>query len=221
MTMLAAAIADIPIPLSMQALPIDRRGFPAPWFVAWEDGEPDFRVIGRGKIVQAVKQRRCWVCGGKLGRLKVSVIGPMCTVNRVSSEPPAHPACAKYAVLACPFLANPRMRRNERDLPPERIDPAGVHFARNPGVMVVWTSLHASKPFEVMIGQPGVLFELGAPEHVEWWTQGRLATRAECQEALEAGLPSLRQVAELQGDEAIEELANKSLRTLQYLPEVA
>ena len=74
MTELAAAIADIPIPLSMQALPIDRRGFPVPWFVSWEDGEPDFRVIGRGKIVQAVKQRRCWVCGGKLGRLKVSVM---------------------------------------------------------------------------------------------------------------------------------------------------
>ena len=42
----------------MQALPIDRRGFPVPWFVSWDDGGPDFRVIDRGKIVQAVKQRR-------------------------------------------------------------------------------------------------------------------------------------------------------------------
>ena len=97
----------------------------------------------------------------------------MCAVNRVSSEPPAHPACARYAVQACPFLANPRMRRNENDLPDERIDAAGVHFARNPGVTVLWSSLYASRPFDVLIGEPGVLFELGAPERVEWWTPGR------------------------------------------------
>jgi len=31
-------------------LPIDPdRGYPVPWFVAWVNGKPDFRVIGVGK----------------------------------------------------------------------------------------------------------------------------------------------------------------------------
>jgi hypothetical protein len=217
-TELAAAIAHIPIPLEMQTLPIDRRGFPVPWFVSWDDGEPDFRVIGRGRFWAALKQGRCWVCGGKLGRLKTSVIGPMCAVNRITSEPPSHPGCARYAAQACPFLTNPRMRRNEKDLPPERIDPAGVHFPRNPGVMVLWSSLRASKPFEDGL-TGGTLLTVGAPHAVEWWAKGRLATRTEAQEGLETGLPLLRQVADAEGNGAIEELAERSLKAMRLLPE--
>ena len=221
MTELAAAIRTIPLPETMAGLAIDKRGFPVPWFVEWIDAEPDFRVIGRGKIVKAVREGRCWVCGHKLGRLKVSVIGPMCAVNRVSSEPPSHPQCARYAAMACPFLTQPRMRRNDKDMPTEKIDPAGIHIDRNPGVALLWSSLHPSRPFEAQVGNAGVLFELGAPHAVEWWTQRRRATRTEADEALRSGVPALMKVALDEGGDAPEALTLAFHRALQLLPEAA
>lgn len=223
MTELAAAIRAIPLPTSMQALPIDVRGFPVPWFVEWRGGVPDFRVIDWRKLRAAVNQHRCWVCGGKPGRLKVSLIGPMCAINRVSAEPPSHPQCARYAVQACPFLSNPRMRRNEKDLPEERFAP-GLRIERNPGVTAFWASLHHSRAVDVSdmpLGNGGILFQLGAPEHVEWWAHGRAATLAECVEAIESGLPKLREIAELEGDGAIEDLARATLRAVALLPNEA
>jgi hypothetical protein len=217
---LAAAIRGVPIPLAMQGLPISPRGFPVPWFVEWADGVPDFRLIQRGKIAQAVRQHRCWVCGGKLGRLKVSPIGPMCAVNRVSAEPPSHPQCARYSARACPFLANPRMRRNEKDLPEERFAP-GVMIERNPGVTALWTSLYDSRPVDVSnlpVGNGGMLFMLGAPYDVEWWSAGRLASREECEASIEAGLPALRAIAEQEGHGSPDDLDVAVAKAMELLP---
>jgi hypothetical protein len=36
-------------------LPRDKRGFPVPKFVAFIDGEPDFRVIAPGFVAKAYK----------------------------------------------------------------------------------------------------------------------------------------------------------------------
>src|SRR5690606_32990139 len=110
---------DVPRPEQIQALPVDERGYPVPWFVAKVNGRWDFRVMADGKIGRATRNGVCWICGrpGLTGREAVFVIGPMCVVNRVSAEPPAHRECAEYAAQACPFLSQPRMRRNERNMP--------------------------------------------------------------------------------------------------------
>jgi hypothetical protein len=36
---------DLPdgMPESVGRLPVDHRGYPVPWFVAWIDGKPEFR----------------------------------------------------------------------------------------------------------------------------------------------------------------------------------
>jgi hypothetical protein len=200
-TDLNASIRDIPLPLNMQRLPVDSRGFPVPWFVAWRHGQPDFRIVGPGKREVAYKRARCWVCGGPLGRLKASVIGPMCVVNKVTSEPPSHPECARYAARACPFLANPRMRRNEKHLPDDRLPPDGIPLDRNPGVAALWFSLYPSRPFET--GEGGYLFDLGRVDRVEWYAHGRPASRAEVDASVASGLPALRSVAEAEGAEAV------------------
>src|SRR5215467_3774641 len=93
-----------PLPKRMLALPIDGRGYPVPWFVAWIRGEPDFRVIKPGGAEIAYHRNLCWLCGQRLGTYKTFVIGPMCTLNRVSAEPPSHRDCAEFAAKACPFL---------------------------------------------------------------------------------------------------------------------
>src|SRR6266700_3141881 len=138
------AIWSIPIPERMKRLPISSTGFPVPWFVASIDGAPDFRVVGVDKLVQAVKRKLCWVCGQPLGVYMAFTIGPMCAINRVISEPPSHLECADYSVRACPFLSKPNMRRNEKNLPEDKIEAPGKPILRNPGAVCIWVTKSAT-----------------------------------------------------------------------------
>jgi hypothetical protein len=222
MNRLNASIREIPQPSGVDKLPVDERGFPVPWFVYIDAaGKADHRVVGPGKLRLALREERCWLCGGKLGRVKASVIGPMCAVNRITSEPPCHPQCARYAVQSCPFLSKPRARRNEKGLPEEARTAAGIALDRNPGVTVIWESLMASKPFRPLQGAPGVLFDLGAPHRVTWWREGLPATREEALEALKTGLPALLEVAEQEGQAAIDALREAAEKARALLPSPA
>jgi hypothetical protein len=215
---LNARIKDIPLPERMQHLPVDPRGFPVPWFVSRDDdGNYDFRAIEYNRIGKAVKQRLCWLCGQTLGRRLALVIGPMCIVNRVTSEPPSHRECAEYAVQACPFLAQPKMRRNEKDLPEDAIAPAGVHLMRNPGVMAIWIT-HSYHVFRPDPRKAGVLFRIGDPVAVTYYREGRIATRAEILESIESGLPFLSEIAAKQGADALRDLDQQHQQALKLLP---
>jgi hypothetical protein len=77
-----------PLPERIKQLPIDERGYPIPWFVDWVDGKPEFRAMDGRKLVRAIKERLCWVCGQPLGVNLAFVAGPMCGINRVSSRTP-------------------------------------------------------------------------------------------------------------------------------------
>lgn len=187
----------------LRALAQDHRGFPVPWFVQWFDekgqpaiygrGTPDFRVIDTPKFTKAIKQRLCWVCGQPLGRHLAFLIGPMCAINRITSEPPAHRDCALFSARHCPFLSRPRMRRNEKELP-EHVPAAGIHIEHNPGAICLWMT-QSFKVFSVKASgraSPGRLIEIGNPEGVEWFAEGRLATRQEVEAAIAKGLPLLQ-----------------------------
>lgn len=197
-------------PERIKALPLDERGFPVPWFVTWfKDGKPafsrtpgavpDFRIVERGLVVQAIRQRLCWVCGQRLGKHLAFVIGPMCAVNRTSAEPPCHLDCAEFSARACPFLVKPRMRRNYVDRPEFR-DPPGLMIERNPGVALVWIT-RSYKTWRPDGG--GILIEVGEPERVSFYAQGREATRAEIVASIESGLPILRAEAQKEGKRAL------------------
>jgi hypothetical protein len=209
-----AAIRDIPMPDRIRALPISPKGYPVPAFVAWFDGVPDFRVVDTPYLVKAVRQKRCWVCGQALGRMYAMTIGPMCAINRCISEPPSHRECSLFSVLACPFLSNPRMRRNENDLP-GHVPAAGIGIMRNPGVMAVWVT-RGYRPFKD--GNGGVLFTFDDPEEVLWFAEGRDATRAEVMASIESGYPLLVQAAEKDGPAAVAALGPQTKRAMQFLP---
>jgi hypothetical protein len=209
MTALNARIAGLPLPPRMRSLPVSSTGYPIPWFVHIDDaGVADFRVIGPGKIEDAVKRQRCWLCGQQLGRFMTFAIGPMCSVNRVSAEPPSHYDCALYAVKACPFLTQPRMRRNEKDLPEDGVEPAGIMVARNPGVTMLWTT----RRYEIFRANGGVLFRVGEPLRTEWFAQGREARFQEVMDSFESGLDLLVQVAQQEPTEA---MRGRAMRELQ------
>jgi hypothetical protein len=184
------------MPRNMRSLPVDSRGYPVPFFVEWINGVPDFRVASMGAMHRCVLTKLCWICGKPLGRLLAFTIGPMCAINRISSEPPQHPECAEYAVQACPFLSMPKMRRRKDDLP-DLAPPPGIMLERNPGVMLVWLT----RTFTVLQERHGYLFEIGAPYKALWYMEGRKATRGEVIAAIESGLPFLYEHAKSAEDE--------------------
>jgi hypothetical protein len=138
----------------------------------------------------------------------------MCVVNRVTSEPASHRDCAEFAAKACPFLTKPRMRRNEKDLLEGRVI-AGIHIDRNPGCVCLYETMSA-KPFKA--GE-GILFQLGEPTRVDWWAEGRTATRAEILASIDSGYPILLDVAtRLDGPEGVAELTRHRDRAMRLLP---
>jgi|HubBroStandDraft_5_1064220.scaffolds.fasta_scaffold20352_1 hypothetical protein len=210
-------VALPPMPDRMKLLKRDERGFPVPWFVHWQDDKPDFRVISPGKLGMAYRNGRCWICGGQMGAHRIYVIGPMCVINRVTSEPASHRDCAEFAARACPFLTKPRMRRNEKDLPEGR-SIAGVHLDRNPGCVALYETKSVS-PFKA---GDGYLFRLGDPDRIDWWAEGRQATREEVLASIDSGYPILLDTAtKHDGPDGVKELTRMRDAAMRYLPAAA
>lgn len=219
--MLNKRISSIPIPPRVQKLPVSPEGYPVPWFVQWmKDGKPcdpgegipDFRVMDRNKFQRAISYRCCWVCGETLGSFKSFVIGPMCTINRISSEPPSHFECAEFSVHACPFLTKPRMRRNENDLPEHRVM-GGIGITRNPGVSCIWITKKYS-----MFQANGILFNIGDPSRTLWYSEGRPATREEVLDSIETGYPDLEEMAREEGENAMLGLIKMRRKAMEFVP---
>lgn len=195
------------LPPRLQRLPVDERGYPVPWFVAWvkrgtmesvpsetPGAIPEFRAMDQHKWVRAIREDRCWVCGDILGAYKTFVIGPMCGINRTTTEPPCHLDCAKWSAANCPFLSRPQMVRRDNDglLARTIANVAGEPITRNPGVTLLWTT----KRFQVWPDdQSKPLIAVGAPTAVRWYAEGRPATRAEVEASVESGYPLLAKVA--------------------------
>ena len=204
------------LPEPMRSLPRDRKGRPIPWFVdlkaPYQDGCPDFRMMSASHMKRAIRERRCWVCGRRLREeIGTFLAGPMCGINRTSGEPPSHIACARWSARGCPFLSHPRRTRDDRNMPANKTM-VGIGLTRNPGVAMLWTAPY--KLLRLPAGVAGVgagtLFELGEPYAIEWWAEGRDATRAEVMESISTGLPHLVEKAELEGPEAVAELGVKT-----------
>jgi hypothetical protein len=213
------------MPKRIQRLPKDRRGYPVPWFLAWmkdgrevsphaEGAEPDFRIIKHGARELAWRKGLCWICGEPMGVHKVYVIGPMCVINRTTMEPANHRDCAEYAAKACPFLVKPRMRRLPTDdLPEKHVD--GAMIERNPGATCLYETPLA-RPFKD--GNGGWLIRLEDPVRVDWWAEGRHATRAEIEASIDGGYPLLLAEAKKDGVRALAELARLTGAAMQLLP---
>jgi len=196
------------IPKRIAALPRDKRGFPIPKFVEWIDGEPDFRIMSSEHMYNCLKKGSCWICGETTGAHKAFVIGPMCCVNRVSAEPPSHYDCARFAALNCPFLSHPLAKRPDLSDIPDHVVPVGM-IDRNPGVAAVWITKNYHP---VRQGAQTVLMEIGDPERVEFYANGRFASREEIDKSVLTGLPILWTMAIKEGMGAERELAKSIQR---------
>lgn len=210
--------SDLP-PLTerIARLPVDKRGYPVPFFVAWPDGphgEPEFRMADAQKMKLCIVAHLCWVCGERIRGPRAYVIGPMCSVTRTTSEPPSHIECAEWSVKGCPFLTKPQMERRKDDyILARRNNGAGIMIERNPGVSAVWVT-NGHKLFDDQRGRK--LFRVNDPQAVSWWCEGRPATRSEVIASIESGMHFLLDpcVDQAERDEVME----MRERVNQFLP---
>lgn len=173
------------------------------------------------------KNPRCWVCGGpfrsRLGFMDTFAftIGPMCAINRISSEPPSHIDCAEWSARNCPFLSRPHAKRRDATdiMGPEPFkDVAGHAIERNPGVSLVWKCTRY-QIFNDGKGKP--LIEVGRLTQLPtWWAEGRPATREEILGSIESGFPLLEATLANEADpeSARAELLRRKDAALKLLP---
>lgn len=185
-----------PIPLRMRGRPFDHRGYPVPWFVTCKtaDGLYDFQTVDVARRDEALRFRRCWVSGEQLGRAVAFVLGPMCTINRVSADPPAIPEIAEWSARVCPFLSRPLARRPHFD--GQHATP-GIMVPDNPGLCAVWVTR------EWRVDRDG-LIRIGRPEQVTWWRAGRDVTAdPAARDIYEQRARKLQEMAALEGQGAL------------------
>jgi hypothetical protein len=204
----------IEIPRRIAKLPLDERGYPIPFFVAYgDDGKPDFRAMDADKWGRAVRDKLCWVCGEKLGRYKAFTLGPMCAINRTSGEPPSHRECAEFSARACPFLTNPSQKRNRKSFKGDVSPPGGEMISRNPGCVLVWVT----ESYTIINSETGPVVKIGEPSEITLWCEGRPAFRHEVVESIESGFPLLYDMAEKEGGKAIDALCLAKKRAYEVL----
>lgn len=202
-----------PIPQRIRSLPV-QNGYPVPWFVAKIGDKYDFRISDSRKFAIAIKHRRCWICGEKLGSYLAFPIGPMCAINRTISEPPSHTECAKWSIKACPFLAQRQDTRRDTNLPDNIKQPGGVAIARQPGATGLWIT----NKYDVWNVENGIIFKLGDPLEVLWFCEGREATREEVLKSIETGYPILLEAAQQESKFAVSKLEAMKQEALTLIP---
>jgi hypothetical protein len=109
----------------MKALQRDSRGYPVPFNVLRDlDGKPHFAANDSAKALRCLMERRCAICGSRLGRDMWFVGGPLAALHEdgVYIDTPLHYECMTYALRVCPYLAAPRYLG--------RIDDAGIDYNR-------------------------------------------------------------------------------------------
>lgn len=202
------------MPERIARLPVDHRGFPVPWFVAWIDGKPDHRVADTRKLLPAVKQNLCWICGDKLGRHLAFTLGPMCAITRCSGEPPAHRDCAIFAATHCPFLSIPEKRRREKAMS-EKSQFSEFGLKQNPGCALVWITNGYRTIRDPSTSS--IVCQFDDATEMLWFCEGRPAVREEVVESIRSGLPMVREVAKRDGPEAERLLASRTSQILAHI----
>ena len=170
------------LPERMSHLPTDDRGYPIPEFVSNLDGKRDFRVVSLEHLANCVQHDVCWICGQILGVWKVFVLGPLPAIQGITNEPPSHPECAEFAARACPFLLLPKAQL--RSIDNLNIQKLPQRSEGNPGVCCLYTV----RGYAYQKEPKGIVFRTGRAVQVDWYTQGRPATRREVLDAINTSL---------------------------------
>lgn len=105
------------IPEYLKHLKVNSKGYPIPFFVAYVDGKPDFRLLDARKQGYCIDQKLCAICGKKLFKNSYYFIsGPEGYKNKIATDPAMHRNCAEYSLNMCPHLHIEKTTRRESGL---------------------------------------------------------------------------------------------------------
>lgn len=77
-----------------------------PWVsVELAGGSYDLGNMHNTRANRCFVERRCQICGERIGDTVVFFVATTGLVDMVAGEPPAHPECAAYSKRACPMVA--------------------------------------------------------------------------------------------------------------------
>lgn len=100
---------SIPVPEVMKDLPRDKRGYPIPVNVLWDNGQPVFAANNMDVEIKLIQQGRCSVSGATLNldnvRLVTSPLNALSKNEIVALDSPVHVDALEYALKVCPYLA--------------------------------------------------------------------------------------------------------------------
>jgi hypothetical protein len=101
----------------------------------------------------------------------------------------------------------PKAKRREAGLP-EEITKGEANLTRNPGVAMVWVTRSYKLIKAGSASASGYLLEVGEPDDVLFFAEGRKATREEIMHSIDTGVPALEEDAKREGDRVGEALAH-------------
>lgn len=104
---------DVPMPPSVAKLPRDRRGYPIPANVLWQNGKPIFAANDARFEIDAVKNGLCSVTGDLLKDDDVWLIAGPRSILDPRGMVFDHPVCREakdYSMRVCPYLATPHYK---------------------------------------------------------------------------------------------------------------
>ena len=92
----------VQIPKKMKALAKDRRGYPIPFIVMRDtDGYPHFTINNSSLQRRCLKEKRCPICGSKLGRERREVnLSQLDQILGINGTFPSHSRSAEFTPSA-------------------------------------------------------------------------------------------------------------------------
>lgn len=95
------------VPERMKRFPLWLGRYPIHYTVMVENGVPQFNQVSRGKQIQAARKNLCHLCGQRMSAPYWFLCGETDVEQKATKDGPMHEECARYAIVICPFLANP------------------------------------------------------------------------------------------------------------------
>lgn len=161
--------ATVPRPARMAHLDTDPRGYVVFFCIQPEPGDPlDFRYLNGNQIGRCINERRCMICGTRLGSQMVFVGGPLSVRNRTFADPPAHDDCTRYALRVCPYLTIPRYSHSV-DRPALAQHPDAVGDPTASHVKPDRWALYRCRGYRVEMVEGKPLFVAQQALSIEWW----------------------------------------------------
>jgi hypothetical protein len=145
-------------------------GLPVPYVVALRPGgKAGFSFNSIDKVLEVARRRLCGQCGQPLDYYVAFIGSPEFCAHRFFGEPGMHEDCARYALSACPHLANNRVRGLQNIPKGARVLQHGSEGKPAPDTWALYVTRHYTV-VRTRNGVPG--FKVAPPIRVHWFHGG-------------------------------------------------